>query len=118
MKLAFVEAEGFRGFREKVRIDFAAGFTVLTGRNGVGKSTIFDAIEFAITGRLGKYRVDKSGTDKLEDYIWWCGDGNATSSYVKVGFISDQDQHFTVLFSLMKREPLKLRRRTWSRLSA
>jgi putative ribosome biogenesis GTPase RsgA len=39
MKLSFVEAEGFRGFREKVRIDFATGFTVLTGRSGVGKST-------------------------------------------------------------------------------
>lgn len=87
MKLAFVEAEGFRGFREKVRIDFATGFTVLTGRNGVGKSTIFDAIEFAITGTIRKYKVDKSGTDKLEDYIWWRGDGAALSNYVKVGFV-------------------------------
>lgn len=96
MKLAFLEAEGFRGFRENVRIDFAPGFTVLTGRNGAGKSTIFDAIEFAITGTLGKYTVDKSGTDKLEDYIWWRGDGIASASYVKVGFLNRKGQPFTV----------------------
>jgi chromosome segregation protein len=96
MKLSFVEAEGFRGFREKVRIDFATGFTVLTGRNGVGKSTVFDAIEFAITGTLGKYLVDKSGTDKLEDYIWWRGAGVASSSYVRVGFVGDKGEVFTV----------------------
>jgi chromosome segregation protein len=96
MKLAFVEAEGFRGFREKVRVDFATGFTVFTGRNGVGKSTIFDAIEFAITGTIGKYLVDKSGTDKLEDYIWWRGDGIASSNYVRVGFVGEKGESFTV----------------------
>jgi chromosome segregation protein len=90
MKLAFVEAEGFRGFREKVRIDFAPGFTVLAGRNGVGKSTIFDAVEFALTGTISKYRIEKSGTDKLEDYIWWRGDGAPRSHYVKVGFVDDK----------------------------
>lgn len=97
MKLAFVEAEGFRGFRDKVRIDFAKGFTVLTGRNGVGKSTIFDAIEYALTGTLSKYRVDKSGADKLEDYIWWRGQGIAASNYVKVGFIDDQNRTLEVV---------------------
>jgi chromosome segregation protein len=89
MKLTFVEAEGFRGFRNKVRFDFATGFTVLTGQNGVGKSTIFDAIEFALTGTISKYRVDRSGTDRLEDYIWWRGEGPAVSGYVKVGFLDD-----------------------------
>jgi chromosome segregation protein len=97
MKLAFVEAEGFRGFRDKVRIDFARVFTVLTGRNGVGKSTIFDAIEYALTGTLSKYRVDKSGADKLEDYIWWRGQGTSASNYVKVGFVDDQNRTFEVV---------------------
>ena len=77
-------------FGIKFRIDFATGFTVLTGRNGVGKSTIFDAIEYAISGTMRKYRVDKSGTDRLEDYIWWRGDGAAHSSYVRVGFVDEE----------------------------
>jgi chromosome segregation protein len=50
MKLVHVEASGFRGYRKPVRIDFASGFTIVDGRNGVGKSTIFDAVEFALTG--------------------------------------------------------------------
>jgi predicted ATP-dependent endonuclease of OLD family len=39
MKLDFIEVCGFRGFRDKIRVDFGSGFTVLSGRNGVGKST-------------------------------------------------------------------------------
>ena len=35
MKLDFIEMCGFRGFREKVRIDFGGGFTVISGRNGL-----------------------------------------------------------------------------------
>jgi chromosome segregation protein len=42
MKLAFVHVCGFRGYRKPVRIDFADGFTIIDGRNGVGKSTIVD----------------------------------------------------------------------------
>ena len=37
MKLDFIEACGFRGFRNKVRIECGPGFTVVTGRNGGGK---------------------------------------------------------------------------------
>lgn len=96
MRLAFVEAEGFRGFHDKVRIDFAPGFTVVTGRNGVGKSTIFDAVEFAITGTINKYKVDRSGTDKLEDYIWWRGDVPPSGYYVKVGFVDDEGKSHEV----------------------
>ena len=40
MKLTFVEIAGFRGFKDKTRFDMPGGFVVLTGRNGVGKSTV------------------------------------------------------------------------------
>lgn len=36
MRLDFIEVCGFRGFRDLVRISFGRGFTVITGRNGVG----------------------------------------------------------------------------------
>lgn len=96
MRLSFVEAAGFRGFREKLRIEFSNGFTVVSGRNGVGKSTIFDAIEFAITGGISKYRVDKAGTDKLEDYIWWRGQGDASAHYVSMSFVDDHGKTLTI----------------------
>ena len=43
MKLAYVDLCGFRGYQKQLCIQFPDGFIVIDGRNGVGKSTIFDA---------------------------------------------------------------------------
>lgn len=55
MRLSYVHLHGFRGYREPVRLEFADSFTIIDGRNGVGKSTMFDAVEFALTGTISKY---------------------------------------------------------------
>jgi len=96
MRLDFVEVCGFRGFRDKVRIDFGTGFTVISGRNGVGKSTLCDAVEFAITGTIDKYAVEKAAKESLSDYLWWRGDGTPVAHYVTVAFISDDGHPFVV----------------------
>lgn len=96
MIIDFVEMAGFRGFREPLRIDFSRGFTVISGRNGVGKSTICDAIEFALTGEITKYRVEKSDNESLLDYVWWRGNGEAKEHYVSVGFISEDNERFSL----------------------
>lgn len=77
MKIERLVVSGFRGFRDRVDVPFAKGFTVIDGRNGVGKSTLFDAIEFALTGRLSKYGEMKAGGESVDDYLWWKGDGSA-----------------------------------------
>jgi chromosome segregation protein len=87
MKLVFVDLCGFRGYRKPIRIEFADGFTIIDGRNGVGKSTIFDAIEFALTGTLSKYSDAKASGQTVADYLWWTGEGPSPSDrYVEVGF--------------------------------
>ena len=87
MKLAYVDICGFRGYRQAVRLEFGDSFTIIDGRNGVGKSTIFDAVEFALTGDLSKYRDAKSAGETVADYIWWTGSGEQPSDrYVEVGF--------------------------------
>lgn len=87
MKLAYVELCGFRGFRNQLRIDFPDGFTVIDGRNGTGKSTIFDAVEFALTGTIAKYDDARADGESVADYIWWRGAGTAPADrYVEVGF--------------------------------
>jgi chromosome segregation protein len=96
MKLDFIEISGFRGFKDKFRLDFGRGFTVVSGRNGVGKSTIFDAIEFALTGEVDKYRIEKAARETLHDYLWWRGSGQASAHYVSVGFVDDSDKPFVV----------------------
>jgi len=87
MKLAYAEMSGFRGFRQRARVEFGEGFTILCGRNGVGKSTLFDCIEFALTGTINKYEVEKAAKESLADYIWWRGAGEPAARYVKIGFV-------------------------------
>ena len=96
MRLDYVEISGFRGFKDKVSIEFGTGFTVISGRNGVGKSTIFDAIEFALTGSINKYAVEKAALESLSDYLWWRGQGTPDGYYVTVGFGNDSGEHFVV----------------------
>lgn len=96
MKFDYVEVCGFRGFRDKVRIDFGRGFTVITGRNGVGKSTLCDAVEFAITGLIEKYAVEKAAKESLADYLWWRGAGKPQAHYVTAAFIRDDGEPFTI----------------------
>jgi chromosome segregation protein len=96
MRLDFIEVCGFRGFRDLVRINFGRGFTVITGRNGVGKSTLCDAVEFAITGSIGKYAVEKAAKESLSDYLWWRGEGTPKAHYVTASFVDDNGKPFTI----------------------
>jgi chromosome segregation protein len=96
MRLDYVEVCGFRGFRERVHVDFGLGFTVITGRNGVGKSTICDAVEFAILGDIAKYAVETAAKETVRDYIWWRGDGSPTNHYVTASFVDREGKQFSI----------------------
>lgn len=100
MKLSFIEVCGFRGFRKLTRVDIPTGFAIFTGRNGVGKSTMCDAVEFALTGALSRYTIDDSSNDAAvaaaAPYIWWLGDEPAERQYVAIGFIDDSGNETTV----------------------
>jgi chromosome segregation protein len=96
VKLAYLELCGFRGYRKYMRIDFSDRFTIVDGRNGVGKSTIFDAVEFALTGTIGKYGNAKAAGESITDYLWWLGDGPAPKDhFVEVGF-RDSDGEISI----------------------
>lgn len=94
MKLAFIEVAGFRGFKDKTRLDLPGGFVVLTGRNGVGKSTVLDAVDFVLTGTINKYSVRGAKGGGLDDHIWWVGEGAPESQYVSVGFVDGNGEEF------------------------
>ena len=96
MRIAYVRMAGFRGFKDVTQIDFAAGFVVLTGRNGAGKSTVLDAVDFALTGTINKYSVVTAKGGGLGEHIWWVGDGIPAEHYVSVGFISADGSVFEV----------------------
>lgn len=89
MKLTFIEMAGFRGARNLVRLDVPAGFLVIVGRNGSGKSTVCDAIEFAFTGTIREHGHKEKG-ESYADYLWWRGAGAANERFVRLGFCDAQ----------------------------
>jgi chromosome segregation protein len=94
MNLSFIEVAGFRGFRSKLHFDLTGPFTVICGRNGTGKSTLCDAVEFGLTGAIDKYRVEKAARESSADYLWWRGDDAAPAHYVSLGFRDDSGANF------------------------
>jgi len=108
MKIERLVVSGFRGFRDRVDVPFAEGFTVIDGRNGVGKSTLFDAIEFALTGRLSKYGEMKAGGESVEDYLWWKGDGPAPVERFVELTLRDGEQQIQVRRTPIEEPPPKV----------
>lgn len=90
MRLRQIELSGFRGFRNRTTIPLGTGFTVITGRNGSGKSSICDAVEYVLTQRLGRFGPgDVESGERIDDYIWWRNGEYSTSRQVKVAFDLD-----------------------------
>ena len=75
MKIESIAMSGFRGFAETETVTFGRNFTIITGRNGTGKSSICDAIEFALTGEIDRFKEITPQTRKNEarEYFWWKG---------------------------------------------
>jgi chromosome segregation protein len=90
MRLKQIELSGFRGFKSKTTIPFAPGFTIITGRNGSGKSSICDGLEYALTRRLSRFAPsDVEGGERIDDYIWWRDGSHSSTRQVKAVFELD-----------------------------
>jgi len=61
MRLASLDVTGFRGFTTRHAFDLQAETIILIGANGQGKTSLFDAILWGLTGRVQRF----SGDDKL-----------------------------------------------------
>lgn len=60
MRLTHIVIEGFRLFRDRTSIDLSSvGAAAIVGGNGVGKTSIVEAIEWALTGRARTDFVDE-----------------------------------------------------------
>lgn len=64
-RLVSLTVEGFRAYRDLRTFDLDASVVVLYGPNGLGKTSVFDAIDYAATGRIGRLcsRQRRSHTD-------------------------------------------------------
>jgi len=90
MKIAAIKFAGFRGARSTVSLDFSPSFVVVVGRNGTGKSTICDAVEYALTGGLRPDSPHKEKNESILDYIWWKGSEDPTDGkFVELTLIDE-----------------------------
>ncbi len=96
MKLAFIEVAGFRGFRNRIKVNLAAGFTIISGPNGVGKSSLLDAVEYLLLGKFTKYSDEKAAGETVDDYVWTVGDPVPPSRFVTLGFTDSRNGSFEV----------------------
>jgi recombinational DNA repair ATPase RecF len=63
IQLESVHIEWARGIAQKLELDFQRKPFAISGPNGSGKSAIIDAVEFALTGQIG--RLEGAGTKGL-----------------------------------------------------
>ena len=96
MKVTYLEIAGFRGVLKKMRLELPPGFAIISGRNGAGKSTVLDAIDFALTGSINKFAVTGAKGGGIEKHTWWVGEETADAHYVTVGFADAQGETFSV----------------------
>lgn len=72
-KLENMVLQNFRGFAGKLQIDFrncrkrVASFVVIYAKNGVGKTSLFDGVEFALKGEIGRI-TSLAANDKNNKY--------------------------------------------------
>jgi len=63
IQLESVHIEWARGIAQKLKLDFQRKPFAISGPNGSGKSAVIDAVEFALTGQIG--RLEGTGTKGL-----------------------------------------------------
>lgn len=103
MRISRIVVSGFRGIRDPIDLRVPSGFTVISGRNGSGKSTFCDAIEYVLTGDIRGTTSYKENHESYADYIRWRGDGEPSDgTYVRL-HLQGEDGHEVVL----EREPEK-----------
>lgn len=62
-RLVSLTVEGFRVYKDEQEFSLDAPVVVLYGPNGLGKTSVFDAIDYACTGRIGRLNQKRSPSE-------------------------------------------------------
>ena len=96
MKITSLMVQAFRGFNNPATFCLEnADIIVLYGPNGHGKSSVYDAIEWVLTG--GIHRFDEASPErKRTRFIRNLHADTSTRSFVKLGIILSDKRRFTI----------------------
>lgn len=67
VRLNQVKIKNFRNFQGEHKFDFFKDITIFLGDNGNGKSSIFDAIQWCISGKIARF--GNNSTESLRDIL-------------------------------------------------
>jgi len=68
VRLSSVVISGFRGFSETLTLDLSADVILVHGPNGTGKTSLFDAVLWAITGRVARLDAAQAVISKYAEF--------------------------------------------------
>lgn len=67
--LKSISIQNFRAYRTKKEFELGSAVTILYGPNGFGKTSFFDAIDFAVTGGVGRLAKTSGGLAKAAKHL-------------------------------------------------
>lgn len=67
--LKSISIQNFRAYRTKKQFELGTAVTVLYGPNGFGKTSFFDAIDFAVTGGVGRLKKATGGISQVGKHL-------------------------------------------------
>ncbi|NUA30541.1 AAA family ATPase [Cupriavidus basilensis] len=67
--LKSVSIQNFRAYRTKKVFELGSAVTILYGPNGFGKTSFFDALDFAVTGGVGRLAKASSGLGRIAKHL-------------------------------------------------
>lgn len=87
--LKSISIENFRAYRTKREFSLGKAVTVLYGPNGFGKTSLFDAIDFAVTGGVKRLEKANGGLAKAAKHL----DSGAEPTVVSLTIEREGKQH-------------------------
>ena len=58
-RITKLSTKNFRGFKEEITFDLQKSYAFIFGENGSGKSSFFEAIEYALTGQISEAKAKR-----------------------------------------------------------
>ncbi|WP_421535585.1 AAA family ATPase [Priestia sp. D3YE.R1] len=103
MKINKLKLKNFRLFRGDYEFDFGnKQLIIIEGQNGNGKSTIFDAIEWCITGELRRYKGSREPSKFNFLLNHEANLLDTAEMFVELEFVNDNDQKYSIKRSILK----------------